>query len=288
MGENKNIEIYLDWKSTYTKRASYTYGIWLDKFVSCTKKDIDDAGIGDIVKFRNWMEDNNYQPKSIELSMAVLKNYFRFWKLQGRGCLSPELIRVPHTVANSYQPINFEEYCSILSYIRPTTFPEFQKLMIVRMLFETGIRVSELCDLNISDLDPKKMNATIRTKKTVKMRTIFWSVETHIMLREFLIQRKKLNSMPALFVGLMQNGDISKRMTTRTVQRIIKELCLKAKIEKKITPHSFRHGKAHRVLDLGGNPKDVQAILGHCNPSSSFTYLQWNDKEFAKRAKKFL
>jgi site-specific recombinase XerD len=285
---SKNVDIYLDWKATYTRRASVNYRIWLDKFIDCTKRDIEDAEVGDIVKYRNWMEDNNYQPKSIELSMVILKNYFHFWKLQGVKCLSPELIRVPRTVANSHQPISFEEYCSILTFIHPTDFWEFQKLIIVRLLFETGIRVSELCDINISDIDPKKSNTTIRTKKTAKMRTIFWSVETHIMVREFLIQRIILNSTNALFVGKITNGTCTKRMTTRTVQRIIKALCVKAKIEKKITPHSFRHGKAHRVLDLGGYPKDVQAILGHCDPSSSFTYMQWNDKEFAKRAKKFL
>lgn len=287
--EDKNIKLYLDWKATYTRRAYQSYGSWLIKFEKFSGKKIDNAGVGDIVAFRNWLEDNNYQPKSIELSMTIIKNYFKFWRLQGKNCLSPDLIRIRKTVANSYLPISFAEYVSILRCIHPGNgFWDFQKLIMVRLLFETGIRVSELCDINISDIDPKKMNATIRTKKTVNMRTIFWSVETHIMLREFLIQRKKINSTPSLFIGRKGRAKPTKRLTTRSVQRIIKDLCKEAKIEKNITPHSFRHGKAHRILDLGGNPKDVQAILGHCDPSSSFTYLQWNDKEFSKRAKKFL
>jgi len=285
---DKNINTYLQWKATYTKRASKNYKIWLVKFVEFSHKNINDTELGDIIGFRGWLEDNNYQPKSIELSMVILKNYFKFWRLQGKKCLSPELIRVPKTVANSYQPISFEEYVSILTFLHPDDFWEFQKMIFVRILYETGIRVSELCDINISDINPEKMNTAIRTKKTAKMRTIFWSVETHIMLREFLIQRKKINSTPALFIGRKGRGKPTRRITTRSIQRIIKDLCEKAKIEKRITPHSFRHGKAHRILDLGGNPKDVQAILGHCDPSSSFTYMQWNDKEFEKRAKLFL
>lgn len=281
------VQQYLDWKATYAPRASINYRIWLERFIAVTGKDVENAGVRDIVEFRKWL-DGHYQPKSTELAMVVVKNYFKFWKLSGLNCISPELVRVPKCVANSYQPISFEEYCSVLSFIHPTTFWELQKLVIVRMLYETGMRVSELCDLNISDFDPEKMNAMIRTKKTVHLRKIFWSVETHIFIREFLIQRKKLNSTPAFFVARFLDGSASRRMTVRTVQRIIKDLCLRAKITKQISPHSFRHGKAHRILDLGGNPKDVQAILGHCDPSSSFTYLQWNDSEFEKRAKMFL
>lgn len=278
---------YLDWKATYAPRASVNYRIWLSRFKSQTGTDVDCAGIGDIIKFRKYL-DVNYQPKSIELAMVIVKNYFKFWKLSGLNCISPELVKIPRSVANHYQPINFEEYTSMLSFIHPTDFWELQKLVIVRLLYETGVRVSELCDLNITDIDPEKPYTCIRTKKTEHIRKIFWSVETHIFVREFLEERKNLNSTPAFFVAKFMDGTPTKRMTTRTVERIIKALCVKAKIEKKISPHSFRHGKAHRILDLGGNPKDVQAILGHCDPSSSFTYLQWNDKEFENRAKMFL
>lgn len=283
----ENIQKYLDWKATYAPRASINYRIWLERFVTVTEKDIDTAKIGDIVIFRKWL-DEKYQPKSIELAMVVLKNYFKFWKLNGENCISPELVKVPRTVANSHQPTSFEEYLSILSFIHPTDFWELQKLVIIRLLWETGVRVSELCDLNVSDFDPEKMSTAIRTKKTAKTRQIFWSVETHIFIRKFLTERKLLNSTQAFLVGKFLDGTPTKRMTPRTVQRKIRELCMSAKIEKKITPHSFRHGKAHYVLNLGGNPKDVQAILGHCDPSSSFTYLQWNDKEFETRAKMFL
>lgn len=281
------VKQYLDWKAISHPRAAVNYRIWLERFISITGSDYDTAEIGDIVKFKNWLSDN-FQPKSVELAMIIIQNYFKFWKLQGKNCISPELVKVPKTVANSYQPISFAEYCSILSFIRPNTFWELQKLIIVHLLFETGIRVSELCDLNISDIDPEKSTTTIRTKKTAKLRQIFWSVETHIMLRTFLAERKELNSTPALFVAKFRDGTPTRRMTVRTVQRIIKDLCNKAGIEKKISPHSFRHGRAHRILELGGNPKQIQAILGHSSPMSSFTYMQWNDQELEQAARKFL
>lgn len=281
------VKQYLEWKATYAPRAAVNYRIWLERFRFITEKDINNARIGDIVKYRNWLADN-YQPKSVELAMLIIKNYFKFWKLQGKNCISPELVKIPRTVANSYQPVTFAEYCSMLSFIRPNNFWELQKLIIVHLLFETGMRVSELCDLNISDIDPEKSSTTIRTKKTSKMRQIFWSIETHMFLKTFLQERKEMNSTPALFVGKFLDGTPTRRMTVRTVQRMIKDICNRAKIEKKISPHSFRHGRAHHILALGGNPKQVQAILGHSSPLSSFTYMQWNDQELEEAARKFL
>lgn len=281
------VKQYLDWKATYAPRAAVNYRIWLERFRLVTEKDVESAEIGDIVKYKNWLSDN-FQPKSVELAMLVVKNYFKFWKLSGMNCINPELVKIPKAVANSYQPISFAEYCSILSFIRPNNFLELQKLIIVHLLFETGIRVSELVDLNITDFDPEKSSTTIRTKKTQHLRQIFWSVETHLMLRTFATERKKINSTPAFFIGKLRDGTYSQRLTTRSVQRIIKALCHKAGIEKKISPHSFRHGKAHRILDLGGSAKQVQAILGHQSPISSFTYMQWDDKELERAAKRFL
>lgn len=281
------IEQYLNWKATYAFRASINYRIWLERFISYTGKDVNNAEIGDIVNYQKWLE-GNYQPKSVELAMIIIKNYFKFFRLQGMKCISPELIKTPHTVANSYQAISFAEYTLLISTIHPTTFWELQKLVIVRLLYETGMRVSELCDLNISDIDPIKRYAVIRTKKSSHLRQIFWSEETHEFIKTFLTERKILNSTPAFFVAKFIDGTPTKRMTTRTVQRLIKDLCKKAGIEKQISPHSFRHGKAHRILELSGSAVDVKEILGHSNPVSSFTYMQWNCRELEESANKFL
>lgn len=149
--------------------------------------------------------------------MVVVKNYLGFFKLQGFNCLSPQLVRVPRTLANSYQPITFEEYVLMLGVITIDSFWNLQKVVILRLLFETGMRVSEVCDLNVTDIDPAKMNTTIKTKKSARMRSIFWSVESHIYLKEFLVERKKINSTPALFVAQSKTESATKRMTTRTV-----------------------------------------------------------------------
>jgi site-specific recombinase XerD len=285
----KEIKEYLEWKGTYAVRAATNYKIWLDKFAFVVEKPLAKIEVGDIVKYQHWLS-SHYQPASVMLGMIVISNFFKFFRLQGVQCLPPELIKIPKCRANSYQPIKPEEYVKMLEQIHPTNFWELQKCVMLRLLFEIGMRVSELTDLNIQDIDTEKCSAVIRTKKTDRVRQIFWSRETSLFLKEHVRQRKEYNSTPALFVGRFLDGTPSKRITPRTIQRMIKDLANKAGISNKLTPHSFRHGKAHRILEMGGNVAHVQKLLGHSdrNPAASFTYLQMSDCEFERIAKKFL
>jgi integrase/recombinase XerD len=158
-------------------------------------------------------------------------------------------------------------------------YDDLIKKLIVHILYDTGMRVSELCDLDISNLEetdtPGLRCATIRRRKSLRYNTVVWGKETNRLMNLYLGLRLCLdvNQTDALFVIKKSKGN---RITARTVQRWIKEICLEAGIPEDITPHSFRHGKAHQVLNQSGNVRDVQAILGHVNPASSFSYLSLN------------
>ena len=77
-------------------------------------------------------------------------------------------------------------------------------------------------------------------------------------------------------------------LTTRTIQRWIGEICDLAMITKNLTPHSFRHGKAHAMLDEGATVRDVQAVLRHVKPESSFHYMRVSKSKFMSIANKYL
>lgn len=283
----KEIENYLAWKGTYAPRACTNYRIWLERFNEKTRKPLEQIRMDDLIKFNSYLRIR-YQPTTVQFATIIIKNFFKYYKLQGFDCMSPENIKIPKATANSYKAITSQECKKLLSVIDLNSFVGLQKYIMIRMLFETGIRVSELSDLNIASINTDNQSAIISTKKTVFKRRIVWGREVNTFLKRFLTERKSLNSKPALFVGIRMNGEVTERMTPRSIQRMIKSLCEKAELINKITPHSFRHAKAHRILESGGNPKDVQAILGHVNPMSSFTYLQWNDAEFEKRARMFV
>ena len=282
------INKFIEWKATYAPRASVNYKSWLLRLDEEIKKPLEKIVLDDIVAFKNRL-DSHYSPYTIQLAMVAVNNYFKFWRLQDVKCLQPELIKIPKTCAKSYQAVSPEEYEKLIKAIPSFDFNSRRNNLMVRLLWETGVRVSELCDLDITDVDPEKAQAVIRTKKTDRKRQIFWSEETHRLLLEYLKERRIKNHSPALFIG-SHFSYTTKRLTTRAVQRMIKYFAERAGLEKKISPHSFRHGKAHSILAKGGTVKHIQAILGHSdkNPAASFVYLQFDNKEMEKYAKQYL
>jgi site-specific recombinase XerD len=87
---------------------------------------------------------------------------------------------------------------------------------------------------------------------------------------------------------LLVNPKTGKTYTPRSIQRWITELTDLAMLDKKITPHSFRHGKANYILDQGGSVRDVSALLRHVKPESSFQYMQLSKKRYEDVARRYL
>lgn len=280
------------WKATYASRASINYRIWLERFVEvCGDKPIEDYEIGDFVKYKHWLEAR-YKSYSLQFATVVIKNFFQFFKNQNYLCrLNPSQIRLPRFTATSHRAVTEEEFEKIISVIPKNEFMPIRDALVIRMLWDTGMRVSELCDLNLSQIDERKKSAVISTKKTGKKRIIVWSAETHYYLMKYMSLRLKLphiSKAEALFVGWQGNKGWSYRITPRTVQWRTKSYVNRAGIKEKITPHSFRHGWAHKRRDQNASLAFIQRGLGHLNPISTFIYEQYNDREFEITAGNYL
>ena len=78
------------------------------------------------------------------------------------------------------------------------------------------------------------------------------------------------------------------RVQPRTIQRWINEVVKMTNLNKHLSPHCFRHSKAHRILDKSENVRDVQCVLGHKNPMSSFAYLGLNKERQLSVSEKYL
>ena len=286
------IKEYLDWKATYAKKASINYRIWLERFVEvCGEKELSQYNISDYTKYQLWIE-MRYSPASTQLATVVLKNFLMFCVHNNYPCLSPTLIRVRRIIAKSHRAITEREFERVIAEIpNNKEFSTLRDKVVIMLLWDTGVRVSELCDLNLSHITETKMSAVIHTKKTLKQRVIVWSEETHKELMEYMALRLQLqnaNKAQALFLGLVHGKVWSTRMTARTVQRIIRYYVNRAKINERITPHSFRHGWAHKRRDQNAPLSFIQRGLGHLSPVSTFIYEQYNDTEFVNNAQNYL
>jgi len=288
MNINEVIKEYLEWKGTYAPRASINYKIWLFRFVQvCGVKTIEQYKVTDIVNYRKWLE-SRFNPYTVQFATVVIKNFFQFCKTQNYLCLAPTLIRLPRINAKSHRAVTEKEYNSIISGIPINEFKFLRDVLLLRMLWDTGIRVSELCDIDISSINESKRLAVIQTKKTGKKRIIVWSGQTHKLLMKYMTLRQKLNNRSALFVGWKNGLGWTQRLTCRSVERIVKYYVSQAGIKEKITPHSFRHGWAHKRRDQNAPLAFIQRGLGHQNPVSTFIYEQYNDLDFERKANRYL
>lgn len=289
---NEKIKEYLAWKASYALRASVAYKIWLERFVTiCGEKDLNDYSVMDIVKYRNWIE-SRYSSYNLQFAVIIIKNFFRYYRLKNCTCLSPDLIRLPRISAKSHRAVTPVEFEKIISVIPTNEFLHLRDSVMIRLLWDTGVRVSELCDLEISAIDESKTTTVIATKKTGKKRIIVWSDQTHQLLIKYLGIRQQLHNTnratSALFLGYKKGRGWSMRITSRSVQRRLQEYVRIVGINEKVTPHSFRHGWAHVRRDKNASLAFIQRGLGHNNPASTFVYEQYNDPDFVKNARQLL
>lgn len=283
------IEKYLEWKSGHTSRAYINYRPWLVRFSEQVgNRGLTEVTLEDVGKYSVWLQ-SRYQPYTIQLAMVALHNFFMFYSLQRYECLPPSLIRVPRTSPKPRPVVSDEDYDKLLGYFTSkSSFIDQRNEVMVRVLWDTGVRVSELCELNLADVKEFERECLVRTRKSHRMRQIFWTPETHALLKEYIKIRTPLSNSPALFIGFSLSRN-PVRIRTRSVERIVTKISTEVGLGKKITPHSFRHGKAHRILKMGGNVKHVGAILGHSefNPVAAMSYLQFDNAELRAAAKRF-
>lgn len=288
---NKKIEEYLDWKGIHAPKASISYKRWLVQLVNfCGDKPIEEYRVSEIVQYQKWIK-THYSSYTLEYATVIIKNFFKYFKDQNYCCVSPSLIKRKKGHAKSHRAIKEEEFEKIISIIPDYDFWGLRDMVIVRLLWDTGVRVSELCDLNTSQIELEKLSAVISTKKTANLRIIVWSEETNKLLAKYIplrMQHPEYRDSKALLVGKVKNTEFNPRLTTRSVERIVKRYSQKAEIVEKITPHSFRHGWAHKRRDQNAPLSFIQKGLGHLNPVSTFVYEQYSDLDFERNAKSYL
>jgi site-specific recombinase XerD len=151
------------------------------------------------------------------------------------------------------------------------------------------MRLSELLDIKLADIDEQGLDglrtAKVRTRKSMRYNLVIWGADTDDLLNRYLGMRLCIHCESD---KLLINPKTKKVFTPRSVQRWVTELSDMAMLDKKLTPHSFRHGKANFILDQGGSVRDVSALLRHVKPASSFKYMQLSKKRYEDVARKYL
>jgi site-specific recombinase XerD len=185
-------------------------------------------------------------------------------------------------------------------------------LAILEILFSSGVRISELCQLKIKQLNLDRGEFTVRGKGD-KLRLTFLSPDATARIQKYLAKRTDNN--PALFVSHSKIGNsVEKQMeaigssisssslkkkdgsstrtdvpglTPRSVQRIVKKYAMLAGVLHKVTPHTFRHSFATDLLQNGADIRSVQTLLGHASITTTQIYTHVTNSQLREVHQRF-
>ena len=309
-----NYERYLDRFLAYSKLKNPAdisddvlreYRLWLNRQAATKTRD------GRVAATLKKKIQNYY--------LIALRSFLKYLARRGVKSLSPDRIELAKVAERSLDLISVDELKRLMHAADEAANKGDMKGLrdkaIMELLFSTGLRVSELCSLS-RDLDLRADEFSVRGKGE-KVRVVFLSEDARQAVKKYLDKRVDMDD--ALFVQTAGPAGLEKwkdeqgrtggtkagavaaknsapkkkreerasRLTSRSVERIVKHYGVKAGISKKVTPHVIRHSFATDLLQNGADLRSVQMLLGHANIGTTQIYTHITDKQLREVHKKF-
>ena len=253
---------------SYQRDIEQYIGFLLEKNV----KNIQQSSKATISTYMTWQNNQGRAITTISRSLASIRAFYRFLISHDFIIGNPTIgLESPKVEKKLPQILSVEEVEILLNQPQKMGLKGVRDKAMLELLYSTGIRVSELIALNVSDLDLQELtlncNHNNRERKIPVNRGCIDLMKEYLdMVRPFMLRDK---AEQALFVNT--NGN---RLTRQGFWKIIKLYKNQAKINKDITPHTLRHSFAAHLLENGADLRSIQEMLGHSDISSTQVYAQ--------------
>lgn len=213
--------------------------------------------------------------------LIALRAFLKYLAKRGVRSLAPEQIELAKVPARQIDVVSSAELERLLAGPDTSTAKGLRDRAILECLFSTGLRVSELCSLP-RDLDLSRDEFSVRGKGE-KVRVAFLSPAAKATIQAYLAKRDDFDDamfaqVPGKAGAAVMKKQETLRLTTRSVERIVRHYAAKAGISQKVTPHTLRHCFATDLLGNGADLRSVQALLGHANIATTQIYTHVTDK----------
>lgn len=214
-----------------------------------------------IEHYMSWLYDNNKEKSSQARALSGIKSFFNYLLLEEQIESSPaEFIEAPKSNRQLPDTLSTDEIDRIINSIDASTPKGLRDQAILELLYSCGLRVSELCDLKMSDLFFGEGYIRVIGKGDKQRFVPISSIARERILLYKEHRKAATRSEDTLFLN-----NRGSRLTRVMIFTIIKQATLRAGIDKKISPHTFRHSFATHLLEGGANIRQVQELLGHEN-----------------------
>ncbi|MBI5134637.1 tyrosine-type recombinase/integrase, partial [Candidatus Uhrbacteria bacterium] len=171
--------------------ASRVYQHYLDKFLLFSPEALEDISMQHIVAYKKHI-DENLQNTSVYMAFVALRTFFGYCQTMGYKTINYRAIQYQKYKVEPIPQIHDETYERMLALCDTTNFHGLRNSLAIRMLYDTGVRVRELVDLNTEQVTQQPCSATIFRRKLSKYRPIFWSQTTQNYLESYLSRRTPL------------------------------------------------------------------------------------------------
>lgn len=228
-------------------------------------------------EYISWLKGNGKSVATVSRAIASVKSFYALLTTDGIIEENPSTKLVPDkTTQKLPQILTSKEVELLLEQPKCTDAKGYRDRAMLELLYATGIRVSELISLNISDVNISA--GVVRCVSKDKERFIpLYSTAVKAISEYVEFIRPQMLALPseqALFVNV--SGE---RMSRQGFWKIIKSYQQKAHIDKTITPHTLRHSFAAHLLENGADLHSIQEMLGHADISSTQIYSQLVKKQ---------
>ena len=219
-----------------------------------------------------YLNDKKYKRTSVIRKSTAIKSFLKFLKNENKTSIVISEIKIPKKERKLPDILTISEVSLLFSAPDIKTYKGLLDLVMIEMCYYCGLRVSELCNLKIEDINFTALHLKVLGKGS-KERIVPFSEELASYLTLYLQQREKIVNP---FVFVHQNG---KRVSRQYLFLEIKKYASEKGIKKNIHPHLFRHTFATNLLENGANLRQVQALLGHKNIETTEIYTHVSKKK---------
>ncbi len=291
---------YLEIERNCSKLTVRNYRFYLFRFKEWFSRTHPNAVIEDVTsdvirKFRvflsNYEDDKGITLKRVTQSYHIiaLRSFLRYLVRNDYETLAPEKIDLPKGESQSLKFLEKEHLDELFAAVDTTDERGLRDRAILELLFSTGLRVSELVKLNRDQLNFETREFGVVGKGS-KLRIVFMSDSAVFWLQQYLGART--DKFKPLFIRYARDIDYENegekmRLTTRSVERIVKKYVKKSRIPVDATPHTMRHSFATDLLSNGADLRSVQEMLGHKNISTTQVYTHVTNPKLKEVHKKF-
>ena len=254
---------YLKYERGFSDYTIKSYRIDLKEFYDFAKEENIDIDL--VRKYLRELYEKKYSNRSISRKVSSLKSYFKY--LESEGIIKDNFMRLisnPKIEKTLPNYLNYEDLEKLLDFPDKNNKYGLRDALILEMLYSSGIRVSELSNMKVKDIDFNEKKILILGKGN-KERYVYFGSKCMNLLNKYLELDHR--DSPYLLIGKR-----TEKLNEREIRSIVTETAKKAGISVHVTPHTLRHTYATHMLNDGADLKSVGDLLGHESLSTTQIY----------------